>query len=83
MNIFIEQYKLFNDNNLMIDYILNQKIMVYDKINDPNDLLDCLDNNCENYELEFILDENNYRIPYYNNNKIIAIKINPESICCL
>lgn len=78
MNILIQQYKLFNNNNLMIDYILYHAIMIYDEINDPNLLL-----NVEyiNYkDLEFRLDSNNLRIPYLNNQKIIAIKINLNNI---
>ena len=78
MNIFIEQYKLFNDNMLMIDYILHNKIMVYDKINKPDQLLNTP---IINYlDLTFKLNENNYRIPYYNNKKIVAIKIDPNYI---
>ena len=73
MNLFIKQYHLFNDNNLMIDYILYNKIMVYGKINDPNQLLNTP---CINYlDLKFKLDDKNYRIPYYDNKIIIAIKI--------
>ncbi len=78
MNIFIEQYKLFNNNNLMLDYILNHKIMVYDQINDPNDLLNVI--NINYLDLEFKFNENNYRIPYLNNKKIVAIKIDPIDI---
>ena len=45
MNIIIEQYKLFNNNNLMLDYVLNHKIMVYDEIKDPNELLNVININ--------------------------------------
>jgi len=78
MNIFIEQYKLFNDNNLMIDYILHNKIMVYDKIDDPNQLLNTLTINY--LDLTFRLNDKNYRIPYYNDIKIVAIKIDSNYI---
>jgi hypothetical protein len=78
MNILIEQYKLFNNNNLMIDYILNHNIMVYDEITDPKQLLNV--NNINYLDLEFKFNEYNYRIPYYNSNKIIAIKININDI---
>jgi hypothetical protein len=78
MNILIEQYKLFNNNNLMIDYILHHKIMVYDKIDNPNQILNTININYS--DLEFKFDENNYKIPYYNNNKIIALKINLDDI---
>lgn len=78
MNIIIDQYKLFNDNNLMIDYIVYHKIMVYDKITNPAMLLNV--ENINYNELEFRYDDNNLRIPYKNDNKIIAIKIDLKEI---
>jgi hypothetical protein len=78
MNVFIEQYKLFNDNNLMINYILHNKIMVYDKIDNPHQLLNTP--NINYLDLQFKLNDNNYRIPYYNDKKIIAIKIDSHNI---
>ena len=78
MNLFIEQYKLFNDNNLMIDYILHNKIMVYGKIDNPNQLINTISINY--LDIIFKLNWNNYRIPYYNNKKIVAIKIEPKYI---
>ena len=78
MNLFIEQYKLFNTDNLMIDYILHNKIMVYGKINDPTELLNTI--NINYMDLIFKFDDRNYRIPYHNENKILAIKINPNYI---
>ena len=78
MNIIIQQYKLFNNDNLLIDYITVNRIMVYDKISDPSLLLNCV---AINYmDLEFRFDEYNYRIPYLNNKKIIAIKIKSKNI---
>jgi len=74
MNVIILQYKLFNDNNLMIDYILNNKIMVYDKIDDPKKLLNTM--NINYLDLTFKLNDKNYRIPYYKNEKVLSIKIN-------
>jgi hypothetical protein len=78
MNIFIEQYKLFNDDNLMIDYILHHKIMIYGKINDPTQLLNVQHINY--LDITFKLDDKNYRIPYFNGEKILAIKIDLSSI---
>jgi len=78
MNILIQQYKLFNDSDILIDYIVNHQIMVYDKIDNLNSILD---NKEINYlDLEFRYDVNNYRIPYYNNIKIISLKINLNEI---
>jgi hypothetical protein len=62
----------------MIDYVLHHKIMVYDKIDDPNQLINVM--NISYLNLEFILNENNYRIPYYKNERIKAIKIDPYYI---
>lgn len=78
MNILIEQYKLFNDNNLLIDFITNQKIMIYGKIIDPQVLINCPEINYK--ELDFQYDINNYRLPYYENKRILAIKINLDDI---
>lgn len=78
MNLLIEQYKLFNNNNLMIDYVLHNKIMVYGKIDDPNQLLNT--ENINYLDLIFKLNEKNYRIPYYNDKKLLAIKIDPYYI---
>jgi hypothetical protein len=74
-NILIQQYKLFNDNNLLIDYIVYHKIMVYNVIVDPNIIIDAPRYNYT--DLEF---RGNIRIPYYNNKKVIAIKININDI---
>lgn len=78
MNILIEQYKLFNKNNLMIDYILHHKIMIYGEIHDPTELLNV--QNINYFDIIFKLDDKNYRIPYYNNEKILAIKIDLSTI---
>tara|TARA_B110000971_G_C19949736_1_gene472779 strand:- start:196 stop:1218 length:1023 start_codon:yes stop_codon:yes gene_type:complete len=78
MNTLIEQYKLFNNSNLLIDYITYHKVMVYDEIPDPQLII----NLCKiNYmDLEFRYDSNNLRIPYYNNKKLLAIKIDLDEI---
>jgi hypothetical protein len=78
MNILIEQYKLFNDDNLMLDYIIYHNIMVYDKITNPSILLNT--QNINYTDLEFKYDNNNLRIPYFMNNKLIAIKIDLDNI---
>lgn len=78
MNILIEQYKLFNNSNLLIDYITNNRIMVYDELINPTILIDCPEINYK--DLDFQYDDNNYRIPYYKNKKIQAIKINLNDI---
>ena len=77
MNIFISQYSLFNSNlnPLFIEYIINNNIMVYKEINELSELLNNI-KNISYLDIEFRYDDNNYRIPYYNNNKIDAIKIN-------
>ena len=36
MNILIQQYRLFNDSDILIDYIVNHQTMVYDKIDNLN-----------------------------------------------
>jgi len=78
MNILIEQYKLFNTDNLLIDYIINHNIMIYDKISDASLLINSPEINY--IDLDFEYDNNNYRLPYYKNKKVSAIKINLEEI---
>ena len=117
MDILIKQYKLFNNDNFIINYICKNNIMVYGKLNENNNYNEsnesnesnennenkCLcffsnetlllfnfkkksDNiqkepiyiNCD--EIVYKYDENNLRIPYYNNKKIFAIKINLKEI---
>jgi hypothetical protein len=78
MNILLHQYNLFNKIPLMIDYITTKNIMVYDKINEPNELI-----NTPFYhysEIEFIYDDNNLRIPYKDGKKIRAITIDLDDI---
>jgi hypothetical protein len=78
INILIEQYKLFNNNNLLIDYVTYHKVMIYDEIPDPNLIID---SPIINYmDLEFRYDINNLRIPYHNNKKLWAIRINLNEI---
>jgi hypothetical protein len=72
-NIIKDQYLLFNTPNKTMNFIVDNKIMVYTNI-DTN-----IDTNIkEPYNLEditWIYDENNYRIPYHNNIKINYIKL--------
>jgi hypothetical protein len=77
-NILIEQYKLFNNNNLLIDYVTYHKVMIYDEIPDPNLIIDSPKINY--MDLEFRYDINNLRIPYHNNKKLWAIRINLNEI---
>jgi len=79
MNILIEQYRLFNDSDLMIDFITNHKIMVYDQILHPTILIGCPEIHYKDLDFQYN-DINNYRIPYYKNVKIAAIKINLDDI---
>lgn len=79
-NILIGQFKIFNDkmNNNIIDYIVNNNIMVYYQI-DNIDLLV----NSHAYginEIEFKYDENNFRIPYFENQRIICLQVDPFQI---
>lgn len=77
MDILIGQYRLFNYDNIIPDKICHDNIMIYDKI-DYNQL-----NNIEYinfFDIEFRYDHNNFRIPYYKNNQIKAIKINIDEI---
>ena len=77
--MLIKQFKLFNTNldNDIINYICANDIMVYSKI----DKIDMLSFNRYNLnEIEFRYNENNLRIPYYNNQKIISIQIDPNEI---
>jgi hypothetical protein len=78
MNILIEQYRLFNDNDLFIDFVTNHKIMVYDQITNPQDLLNCSEIHYS--DLTFNYDLNNYRLPYYQNKFITAIKIDLNDV---
>jgi hypothetical protein len=78
MDILIQQYKLFNDSNMMIDYIVNHHIMVYDKIDNPKNIL--YSKQINYLDLEFRYNENNFRIPYYNDIKIISLKIDLNEI---
>jgi hypothetical protein len=78
-NILVEQYKLFNDNMKLLDIvILTNKIMIYNKIENIGELLDY--DSIDISRLEFRYDQNNLRIPYLNNKKINAIKLNDENI---
>jgi hypothetical protein len=75
MEIIEKQYKLFNDNNKYLNYVQENNIMVYDKFDDT-----CIIETIDYKNIEFKYNKNNYRIPYFNNNKIFAIKIKLEEI---
>jgi hypothetical protein len=83
-NIINKQYYLFNTNNALIQLIIENKILVYtniskitiDFINNEIELNNELNNN--EIELNKIIwkyNENNFRIPYYNNKKILYYKL--------
>jgi hypothetical protein len=78
MNILIDQYKLFNNNDILIDYVTYNKVMIYDEIIDLNLLINAPKINY--LDLEFKYDINNLRIPYFNNKKQFAIKIDLSDI---
>lgn len=68
-----DQYLLFNNTNKIINFIIDNKIMAYTNLDNI-----IINNEYINYNLEEITwkyDENNYRIPYYNNIKINYIKL--------
>ena len=77
MEIFKKQINIFNKivDELKIDIIINKKYIIYDDINNINF------DNIKNYDLNYIIwkyDNNNYRIPYFNNEKIQVIKLNEK-----
>lgn len=75
--ILKNQFLLFNNyNNDNINYILTNNFIIYEEINLINfeEYTEIL-----NYESIFwIFNDNNYKIPYYNNKKINFIKLNLE-----
>ena len=69
MEIIKDQYFLFNTNNTKITFILENKIMVYSNISKIK-----FEDNNKNINLNQInwkYDENNLRIPYINDTKIL------------
>ena len=73
--ILIQQAKLFNNtlNDEQINYIVNNNILIYSdftniKYEDSKIIL--LE------DIDWIYDENNYRIPYLNETKLFQIKLN-------
>ena len=80
-SIIINQYLLFNDKikKEIIEYLINNNLLVYSSIIDIKDVNLFL-NDERSYsinDIEWIYDENNYRIPYLNNIKINVIKLSP------
>jgi hypothetical protein len=76
--LLIQQAKLFNTelDNIQIQYIINNNIMVYDGLlNISNKSLE----NISEIELDWVYDENNFRIPYLNGIKVQQIKLNDVS----
>jgi hypothetical protein len=73
-DILKKQAKLFNIllNKEQIDYILKNNIMIYSNISDVINE-NVTEINCKN--IIWTYDDNNYRIPYYNEKKINQIKL--------
>ena len=83
MNIIIEQFLIFNNdtnNKLIINYITTNNIMVYNIINDINVFYSDIYDNINLKDITWIYEENNIRIPYFNDIKIIFLKINKINI---
>jgi hypothetical protein len=75
MEILKEQYFLFNKNKKLVDFIVENNIMVYTNISKININLD--DNQIKLNDIIWIYDENNLRIPYVvNNEKLPYYKLN-------
>ncbi len=74
MEIISEQYFLFNTNKVLLQYIIDNKIMTYTNVSKIDLTLD----NINDLKLENITwkyNENNLRIPYYNNIKLQYYKL--------
>lgn len=76
--MLFSQAQLFNKelSKNQIDYIINHNIMIYDEFTHIN--FDDLSINILE-EINWIYDENNYRIPYLNGIKLRQIKLNENS----
>ena len=74
MNIVIKQYNLFNTNKILIELVKDNKILVYTNISKLNiDLNKYSDINLN--EISWKYNENNLRIPYYNNELMPYYKL--------
>lgn len=73
MEIITEQYFLFNTNKSLINMIVDNKIMVYTNISKLKISFEY--SNIILNELTWKYNENNIRIPYYNNEKILYYKL--------
>jgi len=75
-DIIVKQFFLFNQNfNKDLNIIENNLFMVYDSLANLNF------EKAKNYDLKSIIwkyDNNNYRIPYFNYEKIQVIKLNEK-----
>jgi hypothetical protein len=73
--IIISQAKLFNENltENQINFIVNNKVMIYDNFINikDNEIKDISET-----EITWEYDDNNYRIPYINGVKIQQLKLN-------
>lgn len=84
-DVIRSQYYLFNEpsdsmgsDNPVLSYLIKENIMVYAKIeSDPTTLCDA----CITYDLsniEWVYDNNNLRIPYYNGTRMEKIQLAKE-----
>ena len=87
-DVIRNQYYLFNQTsvstassaseNPVLSYLIKENIMVYAKIDsDPDTLCDA----CITYELsniEWVYDNNNIRIPYYNGTRMDKIQLGEQ-----
>jgi len=73
-----DQYLLFNESDKIINFIIDNNIMVYTNLDNIVITNDFTNLNFNLEDITWIYDENNYRIPYYNNTKINYIKLDPS-----
>ena len=68
MDILVKQYYLFNKNKELVNKIIDEKIMVYTNISKLNINFK---NDIKLENLVWKYNENNLRIPYIDNNKLL------------
>lgn len=76
MDIIDKQYYLFNTNKVLIDIIKQKKILVYTNIYKLN--IEFNENKFNLDEIIWKYNDNNLRIPYYDNKKILYYKLKDE-----
>jgi len=73
MDIIVKQYYLFNTNKVLIDIIKRENVLVYTNMSKLN--TDFGGNKFNLDEITWKYNENNLRIPYYNNIKLNYYKL--------